>query len=216
MSRAIESSTEQSTQPALSRLASSPSVLARMSFGAVILLGVLVGWGTADLGTADAYSTCLHPDGYCGSHFYSGVSFADSSGWSGSKATAITNSGAAWSSSYVGVSQTVTCPCNALVYLVNFGSYIAPGATHNWYQPGDPYEIVYSEIYLNSLFTWYTDGTMNLNNHYADVRTVTLHEMGHMLGLAHDCTYTSAVMCVTWTSKWNPQTDDWNGINALY
>lgn len=183
-----------------------------MVMGAVFLMGVK---------EATAYNTCWHPLGYCGSHYYSYVSFYDGTGFSGSNATAISNSGASWSSGYVGVSQSVIGPVNAYVGYTNINVPQAPARTDAYFNPSDPYEITYNEIYLNSFYTWYTNGTMHQWSPsqqwaYADVRTVTVHEMGHMLGLAHSCTSSAAVMCVTWTAKWSPATDDWNGINALY
>lgn len=165
---------------------------------------------------AGAYNTCWHPQGYCGSHYYSGVSFYDNTGWSGAKAAAVSSSGSAWDSWYVSVSQSVTCPCNVEVGLANFQNPYIPGYTAAYFNGGDPYEIIYNQVYLNTQYTWYTDGTMDQQWARADVRTVTVHEMGHMLGLAHDCTYTAAVMCVTWQAKPSPHWDDWNGIAALY
>ncbi len=82
--------------------------------------------------------------------------------------------------------------------------------------------IIYAAAYLNSDppgdggFTWYTDGTMNEANKQADVRTITVHELGHTLALAHDCTPDTQVMCVTWTQKWNVTSDDKNELKAIY
>lgn len=182
------------------------------------LFGLLVGWAlTSEFGTAKSYNTCEHPSGYCGSHYYSSIGWTNSTGWGGSFATAISNSGSTWNSAgYVGVGQSANCPCNAIVYAANLGTYAYPAITYVYFNSGDPYEIIYSEIYLNTLYSWYVDGTLDPVTHKADVRTVTTHEMGHMVGLNHDCTYSAAVMCATWTQKWGLAADDLNGLNALY
>jgi hypothetical protein len=64
-----------------------------------VALGTLVGFVFllvlfAD--RAEAYNTCVHPQGYCGSHYYSGISWRDDTGWTGAKATAISSSGTTW------------------------------------------------------------------------------------------------------------------------
>jgi hypothetical protein len=81
-----------------------------------------------------------------------------------------------------------------------------------------------STIYLNSDYTWYTNGTMNYALKKADVQTVVTHEVGHASGLEHPdfCheppspAEKSAVMTVTWTKKWTIGSDDRDGIRALY
>lgn len=42
------------------------------------------------------------------------------------------------------------------------------------------------------------------------------HEMGHILGLAHEDYLTSIMLSKGWINKSIPQTDDWNGINVIY
>lgn len=185
------------------------------------LLGVLLLAGAAVTAlrteSASAWDTCLHPSGYCGSHHYSSVQIADGTGWTGAKATAITNSIYQWDSSYIDVTKTATCPCTADIALSAGGLGYAPGWNINSYNPSDAYQITYSQNLLNSSYTWYTDGTMNVPNGQVDVRTIITHEMGHMLGLDHSCSYSGAVMCVSYyVSKWYPSYDEWAGIDAMY
>lgn len=191
----------------------------------IIIGSILGGAAVWAVPPVQAYNTCWHPSGYCGSAYYSSVSWYDDTGFSGSSATAVNDSGTAWNNGgYVGVNRTSGAPFNAYVGYMNIGVPNAPGRTDAYFNASDPYEIIYNEIYLNSFYAWFTSGaswtmhqwTPSQQWAYADIKTITVHEMGHMLGLAHACNSSSAVMCVTWTVKWSPVTDDWNGINALY
>lgn len=81
-----------------------------------------------------------------------------------------------------------------------------------------------SHTYMNSDWKWFTDGTMNQGNMYADVTTVSGHEFGHSSGLDHpnECgtplsaAEQVAVMRVQWVYKWDVRPDDIAGIQAIY
>jgi hypothetical protein len=108
-------------------------------------------------------------------------------------------------------------PVNGWVDLAAYGTAWPPGITAVYFHPSDPYEVTYAETYLNTSWTWYTDGTMSETLKRADVRTITTHEIGHWLALDHDCSVsTLAVMCPNWAAKWSLYWDDWLGIHALY
>ncbi|MCA9844653.1 MAG: matrixin family metalloprotease [Dehalococcoidia bacterium] len=167
---------------------------------------------------AKAYNTCNN-FGYCGAHYYySTVPWSDSTGWTGAKVTAMNLAGISWNyaSPSLSLTKSTYCPCLANVGTV-YQIGIVPGMTYTSFNPNDPYEVWFGPSYLNTFFTWYTDGTMDRDNAKADVRTVTLHEMGHWMYLNHDCgSHPSAVMCPDWTAKWSLTSDDINGMNALY
>jgi hypothetical protein len=76
-------------------------------------------------------------------------------------------------------------------------------------------------LYLNPAFTWNTTGTMNQSRSQADVRTVTIHEIGHWLVLNHPNACGSmtqaekdATMNPDWRKKWNTTSDDKSGAAA--
>ncbi|WP_418909829.1 matrixin family metalloprotease [Bacillus pinisoli] len=43
-----------------------------------------------------------------------------------------------------------------------------------------------------------------------------IHEMGHILGLSHEDYLKSVMIGKGWCNCLSPQTDDYNGINAVY
>jgi len=90
---------------------------------------------------------------------------------------------------------------------------------------GDGETIIAGQAWLNNdddgdcYFEWYTNGTMD-NSSYTpakvDVRTVTIHELGHTLGLGDDCTPSGCVMCANWTQKWDVTEADKNDLKGIY
>lgn len=71
------------------------------------------------------------------------------------------------------------------------------------------------DVYLNPNWTWNLVGNLNQANQVADVRTVTVHELGHELVLVHpsQCgTMTDAerasAMNPNFTKKWSINSDD--------
>jgi hypothetical protein len=81
----------------------------------------------------------------------------------------------------------------------------------------------YSHVYLNSLFSWNTVGTMNESLNQADVHTVAMHEVGHSSGLNHPSVCgpmttaeVAAAMNPNWQKKWNLNSDDQSGLDGLY
>jgi predicted Zn-dependent protease len=108
------------------------------------------------------------------------------------------------------------------------------------YTKATPANITVTDTY-NSGVTWdgltslapclscspYTSATAWLNSYFTRnyspgaIQSVTTHELGHIAGLAH---VTNCAIMVADTSTryynvcgiWTPQTDDVNGINALY
>lgn len=73
-----------------------------------------------------------------------------------------------------------------------------------------------STVYVNNTWTWNTSCTHNMSQKNVDFRVIILHELGHSVGLDHDPNQTAAVMWPDFTCKLNLQTDDLNGIGALY
>jgi hypothetical protein len=78
-----------------------------------------------------------------------------------------------------------------------------------------------STVHLNSDFKWYTNGTMNEANRWADIGTVAGHEFGHSAGLNHPgvcgamtAAEHAAVMHPNWTTKWAINGDDIAALNA--
>ncbi len=73
--------------------------------------------------------------------------------------------------------------------------------------------IVQAGTVFNSAFTWDIHNGYGFNN---DFRRVATHELGHALGLSHDNTF-SALMNSTYSQSIEiPQTDDINGLRAIY
>jgi Matrixin len=80
-----------------------------------------------------------------------------------------------------------------------------------------------ASVILNSRFTWNTSGTMNQAQRRTDVRTVSLHEIGHANGLHHPsacgamtAAEVASAMNPNWTNKPNTNSDDKAGIAAAY
>lgn len=99
---------------------------------------------------------------------------------------------------------------------IGFGG--VPGITQ---VSGNP--IVAANSWLNPAYTWNAAGVMNQAQLKADVTTVTLHELGHWLFLAHpsqcgamDASEVAAVMNPQWTSKWSLNADDKAGSANMY
>jgi hypothetical protein len=81
-------------------------------------------------------------------------------------------------------------------------------------------DITRARMYLNSSSSWHWNdqGSMDQYNYIADVRTVVLHEFGHMFELFHDCgNHPEAVMCPQATNaKWDLKFDDTHGATIMY
>jgi hypothetical protein len=81
-----------------------------------------------------------------------------------------------------------------------------------------------ADAMLNVTYTWNTNGTFNQAQKKADVRTVTLHEVGHAIGLRHpidcgqpyDAAEQNAAMHFSWSYKWSTRADDDAGNRFLY
>ncbi len=191
---------------------------------AAAVLVLLVWWSSATVTTA--FDTCGGVSGQwvCGARWYTHqLWWHDSTGWTGSKQSAVLSAGPKWSA----VADTFTAyydsspygPYQAYAYLYDLDSlsYYVPGATWTYGATGDVYNIVGAETALNSTWSWNTSGTMSLGFKVADVLTITLHEMGHWMLLGHPCgSQPSAVMCPQNSAKWNLSSDDQAGIQALY
>ncbi len=107
-----------------------------------------------------------------------------------------------------------------------------PLSTPAWTSNLDPLSVNHSIAYVNlsSKWSWNTSGTLNQATHTADVRTVVVHEMGHANGLAHpwqsncagaggrsmSAAEQASVMNVTFTQKWNTNSDDKAAMAYLY
>jgi Matrixin len=99
----------------------------------------------------------------------------------------------------------------------------APGITQLSFQPSNGGTITWANIFLNSSFSWNTNGVLNQSTKQADIRTVATHELGHLLMLHHpgachtmSTAEKAAVMNVTWTKKWSLNSDDKAGAAAMY
>ena len=66
------------------------------------------------------------------------------------------------------------------------------------------------DLFFNTAQSWQTNG-----NTY-DVRTVAIHEFGHALGLGHSTVSTAEMYSIYTASKWSLDTDDTNGMRAVY
>ena len=73
-----------------------------------------------------------------------------------------------------------------------------------------------STIYLNSDWSWNTSCDLSQSGHRADLPTIIVHEMGHLVRLLHDSNHTEAVMWPDYTCKRQLATDDKNGVGARY
>jgi hypothetical protein len=175
----------------------------------------------APSGVASAYNLCAN---VCGARWYTHqAAWHDSTGWTGAKQTAVLSAGPKWNAVAdtftLSYDSSPTGPYQANVSLYNLDSLgiYFPGYTWTYTATGDAYDIVGGDTYLNSTWSWYTDGTMNQSTKLADVLTVTLHEMGHWMLLAHPCgSQPGAVMCPQYVAKWNLTQDDILGMQALY
>jgi hypothetical protein len=139
----------------------------------------------------------------------------------------IQTSGARWSSASTGKNFSFidyTCCAGPVRTWIDKRSFAAQG----W--PGDPGvtqvftftsgmyagRIQFTNVYLNSDWSWNTTCTLNQGARQADLLTVILHEMGHAVSLNHDPAFTTAVMWPNYVCKQNLTADDRNGIGALY
>lgn len=103
-----------------------------------------------------------------------------------------------------------------------YGYPDVPGLTQNMDKSNGRHNR--SDIHLHSNFNWNLDGIMNQNERKADVRTVSVHEIGHSTGLGHprNCgdpfTFDeeNSAMHPNWKKKWTTRVDDDNGNKALY
>lgn len=100
-----------------------------------------------------------------------------------------------------------------------------PGLTYNSVQASGQSSgtQMWANIYFNSNFSWNTSGTMDQSKSIADVRTVAVHEYGHLLTLLHPSSCgsmttaeTNSAMNPNWTQKWNTNSDDRAGAAAMY
>jgi hypothetical protein len=92
------------------------------------------------------------------------------------------------------------------------------GITTNTIQGASPYHILHSVTKFNRNIIW--NRTLNYSCSgtvcHGDARKVTNHEFGHMEGLDHEASPTVAVMRQGALSFYAVQTDDRNGIIAIY
>lgn len=100
----------------------------------------------------------------------------------------------------------------------------APGITRNYNHDWLSGRHNNSDVSLNTNFTWNLVGNMNQAQMKADVRTVSVHEIGHSTGLDHPkrcgppvtVDEQNAAMTVAWVQRWTTRVDDDNGNRALY
>lgn len=189
--------------------------------GVCAMLGVALLLWARPWHVASAYNLCWN---VCGARWYSHqTTWHDSTGWTGARQTAVLSAGPKWDAVQdtftLSYDYSPTGPYQNNVSLYNLDSLgiYFPGNTWIYTAPGDAYDIVGGDTYLNSTWSWYTDGTMNQSAKLADVLTVTLHEIGHWMLLAHPCaTQPGAVMCPSYVAKWDITQDDMLGMQALY
>ncbi len=128
--------------------------------------------------------------------------------------------GSTWS--YSTPSRTVTTSSAYVISNVDFsanGWQNVPGYTILTISGS---QITKARQYQNTDYSWNFSGTM-VSGSQADVHTVVMHEMGHILGLLHPLycgTMTAAeqaaAMNPDWTKKWDTNSDDEAGAATLY
>ncbi len=100
---------------------------------------------------------------------------------------------------------------NTVGWAPQSGSVLA--VTCTWYGGGNPAAAVEFDMQIDPAWNWTTG-----NPTQVDLESVTVHEFGHALGLGHTST-SGAVMFPSYSSgtiNRTPQTDDVNGILAIY
>jgi matrixin len=102
---------------------------------------------------------------------------------------------------------------NAQIY-VQRGSLQDPSAWAETVVARSGHTIVSATTTFNTLVTWNHTFTYTPGNNHADSRKVGTHELGHAEGLGH--TSFTAVMHQHAESFWTPQTNDIQGMQAVY
>lgn len=161
-----------------------------------------------------AQAFCATPYEWPGSYLYANIGGAVPSGWHNAIKASMNEwnniSGANWtiqwtSSSDVAFTVRYSNPSGG------FGG--APGVTA--IQINASNQVVGGDVYLNPNWSWNLNGNLNQANKIADVRTVTVHELGHELVLTHpnQCgamttAEKNSAMNPDYTKKWNINSDD--------
>lgn len=106
-----------------------------------------------------------------------------------------------------------------------FPSFVYPDSAPAWTcvhptAPGSPnMDVTQMFFNVSSTYSWNTSGVLDKSSYprKVDVLTVGLHELGHMIGIEHDCdNHGEAVMCPDYTLKQTPRQDDQNGVTQEY
>lgn len=147
-------------------------------------------------------------------YFYRDPSLSGSSGEN--MATDVDNSAAQWNAAPAknpflygnlnGASDTVT------VQMANIDPYGCTWGETIDYTGSNVHVITGADTYFNSVVTWNHSYTYACGE--ADSRKVATHELGHIEALGH--TSYTAVMHQGAESFWTPQTNDIQGLQAIY
>jgi len=163
---------------------------------------------------APAQAFCATLYEWPGSFLYAKLGGAVPSGWTNAIKASLNEwnniSGANWTLQYTSGSEAAF----AVRYdTPGVGFNGAPGVTVT--QVNASNQVVGGDVYLNPNWSWNLNGNMNQANKVADVRTVTVHELGHELVLDHPSLCgamttdeTNAAMNPRYIQKWNINSDD--------
>ncbi|WP_224273669.1 matrixin family metalloprotease [Nocardioides lacusdianchii] len=161
---------------------------------------------------APAQAYCGSNYTWAGSNLYMKIGSNVPSGWNNAIVASAGQwsniSGASWAILITSAAESMT-----LRYATPAGGFGgAPGVTTLAISGNT---VVSGDVYLNPNWSWNLNGNLNQANRVADVRTITVHELGHELVLEHpnqcgpmSSAEIAAAMNPNYVQKWNVNSDD--------